>query len=266
MSLAANVERQNGRKSAFANCRTVAAGFRSRSPTSPLARDVLCAASICSATRLFVCLVLSRNASPSPGEPVPPDAAALVDAHRYKPARPIFRWCKAGFICSPCKTVAAVIRPGCLEFPCSRNKRLRAAAFHSAHDIPRSGAVVESTATPVRSARQPSLGGCSRLSIFGESPWSEPSKPTKPGFDGFVGSLFGNLALLVASVASPTRREGASPAPFSSAHLRIHPVASGWTAARRRRFTGHFTNPARVGKHLHGDAREIRRVESTPTL
>jgi hypothetical protein len=33
-------------------------------PTSPFASDVLCAASICSATRLFVCFVLSRIASP----------------------------------------------------------------------------------------------------------------------------------------------------------------------------------------------------------
>src|SRR6202030_504667 len=33
-------------------------------PTSPFASEVLCAASICSATRLFVCLVLSRIGSP----------------------------------------------------------------------------------------------------------------------------------------------------------------------------------------------------------
>src|SRR3984957_2158061 len=44
--------------------RSVGTLTRSRIPTSPFARPVLRAASICSATRLFVCLVLSRNCSP----------------------------------------------------------------------------------------------------------------------------------------------------------------------------------------------------------
>ena len=43
-----------------ANSANVGIRFRSRIPTSPFARDALCAASICSAVRLFVCFVLSR--------------------------------------------------------------------------------------------------------------------------------------------------------------------------------------------------------------
>jgi hypothetical protein len=66
-----------------------------------------------------------------PREPVPPDAAPFVDAHRYRPALPSCRCCVTRFIRSPCKTVSAVIRPGCPEVPCSRNRRFReqAAAF-----------------------------------------------------------------------------------------------------------------------------------------
>jgi hypothetical protein len=51
--------RTNGRKSPSANSRSVAAGFRSRIPTSPFAKAALFAASICSATRLFVCFVVT---------------------------------------------------------------------------------------------------------------------------------------------------------------------------------------------------------------
>src|SRR4051794_24653825 len=47
-----------------ANSRSVGVGFRSSIPTSPLASEVLKAASICSAVRLFVCFVLLRTSSP----------------------------------------------------------------------------------------------------------------------------------------------------------------------------------------------------------
>src|ERR1019366_5916772 len=39
---------------------------------------------------------------------------------------------------SPCRTVAAVIRPGCPVKPCSLNSWFSVAAFHSAHGVPRS--------------------------------------------------------------------------------------------------------------------------------
>lgn len=42
------------------NAASVGTGFLSRMPTSPFARAVRRAASICSATRLLLCFVLSR--------------------------------------------------------------------------------------------------------------------------------------------------------------------------------------------------------------
>ena len=148
-----------------------------------------------------------------PGEPIPPDAAAFINPHRYAPALPAYRCCDTRFIRSPCRTVSAVIRPGCPEVPCSRNNRFRAAAFHSAHDITRSGDVEESTATSMRFASWPSLRTSSRGPIFGESPGSEPTKPTKPGFDGFVGSLCREFALIASFGCQSSQWRSGVPGP-----------------------------------------------------
>jgi hypothetical protein len=44
----------------------------------------------------------------------------------------------------PCRTIAAVIRPGCPVTRCSRNKRFNIAAFQPAGDTPRSGSSINS--------------------------------------------------------------------------------------------------------------------------
>ena len=53
-----------GRKSRLMKSANVGTGALSRIPTSPLASPAFRAASICSAIRLLVCFVLSRNCSP----------------------------------------------------------------------------------------------------------------------------------------------------------------------------------------------------------
>ena len=64
LGLATFVEVTKGREDSLANSFSVGAGSFSRMPTSPFAKAARCAASICSATRLFGCFVLSRICLP----------------------------------------------------------------------------------------------------------------------------------------------------------------------------------------------------------
>ena len=196
-----------------------------------------------------------------------------------------FRSCSLLFR-SPSSTVAAVIRPGLPMTPCSRKRRFRLSAFHSAQDIQRDSACLFVDVPPLTKLTKPP-----------KPPWSESWSARSfgsPPVTCLVSVTCGETAISrdVAAVSSnpvpgeltkltkPSPSEPSTgfvrPAPLGlhfrhrpgspMEHRRIHVELFRWPPAFATRGCGGFPDPPVLLQLFERCARRLRRLQAFPPV